>query len=194
VIYLDAAREVILLAVLVIAAFTDLAYGKVYNWTTVPAMLAGVMLAIALGGVGTFGQTLPSGAGGAFGGAKQSFCLIDSALGLVMAGGIFGAFFLMGAFGAADVKLAVAIGALKGWYFTLLALGASALMGGVLALAVLVWKGKLRRGLRDSLAAVLHPGKVARQAAESPARLTVPYCFAISVGTLWVWLARAGVW
>lgn len=195
--YFDAAREFILLAVLVTAAYTDLASGKVYNWTTLPATLAGLMLGYILGGVGNFSQTLPSAsalvAAPAVGGVKQSFCLLDSLLGVVLAGGVFGLFFLYGAFGAADVKLAVAIGALKGWYFALLAIGASALVGGVLALGVLVWKGKLRKGLRDSLVAVVRPGKVVKaKEGETPARLTVPYCFAISVGTLWVWLVRVG--
>ncbi len=196
-IYFDGAREFILLAVLVIAAYTDLASGKVYNWTTLPATVAGLMLGYILGGLGTLAQILPSSsamaASSPVGGLKQSFCLLDSLLGVVVAGGIFGLFFLYGAFGAADVKLVVAIGALKGWYFALLAIGASALVGGILALGVLVWKGQLRRGLRDSLLAIVRPGKAAKsQAAETPARLTVPYCFAISVGTLWVWLVRAG--
>jgi len=192
---LDAAREILLLAVLVIAAYTDLAWGKVYNWATLPAIAAGLMLGYILGGVGSLAQTVPSAAAAAATGeSTRGFCLLDSVLGIVLAGGIFGVFFLYGAFGAADVKLACAIGALKGWYFAVLAIGASALVGGVLALGVLIWKGQLRRGLRDSLAAVLRPGKFARrQQEQTPARLTVPYCFAISVGTLWVWLARAGV-
>ncbi|HUT36476.1 MAG TPA: A24 family peptidase [Planctomycetota bacterium] len=197
-IYFDAAREIILLAVLVAAAYTDLASGKVHNWVTLPATVAGLMLGYVLGGVGGVSQTLPSAsalaASPAVGGVKQDFCLVDSLLGVALAGGVFGLFFLYGAFGAADVKLAVAIGALKGWYFALLALMASALVGGVLALGVLVWKGQLRRGLLDSLVAIVRPGKAAKaREGASPARLTVPYCFAISVGTLWVWLARAGV-
>jgi len=190
--YFDAAREILLLAMLVAAAYTDLAHGKVYNWITLPATLAGLMLAYIIGGFGTLGQTVPSMSVRA--GAPQGFCLVDSLLGIALAGGIFGVFFLYGAFGPADVKLVCAIGALKGWYFALLAIGASALVGGVLALGVLVWKGQLRRGLRDSMVALVRPGKLAKAKAEgSAARLTVPYCFGISVGTLWVWLARAGV-
>jgi len=196
-IYFDAARELLLLAVLVTAAYTDLAWGKVYNWATLPATLAGLMLGYVLGGVGMLERTLPSASAlavtPAVGGLRQDFCLLDSLLGIALAGGLFGVFFLYGAFGAADVKLAVAIGALKGWYFALLAIMASALVGGVLALGVLVWKGQLRRGLRDSLVALVRPGKVVKaKESDSPARLTVPYCFAISVGTLWVWLVRVG--
>jgi len=196
-IYFDAAREFLLLAVLVTAAYTDLAWGKVFNWTTLPATVAGLCLGYVLGGVGAFSRTLPSAsalaASPVVGGLRQDFCLVDSLLGVVLAGGIFGVFFLYGAFGAADVKLAVAIGALKGWYFVLLAIMASALVGGVLALGVLVWKGQLLRGLRGSLVALVRPGKAAKaKEGENPARITVPYCFAISAGTLWVWLVRVG--
>jgi len=197
--YFDAARELILLAVLVIAAYTDLATGKVHNWATLPAAALGLMLGYIVGGVGTLSQTLPgasamAGAPAGLGGARQASCLLDSLLGVALAGGVFGVFFLYGAFGAADVKLAVTIGALKGWYFALLAIMTSALVGGALALGVLAWKGQLGRGLRDSLLAVVRPGKLAKaKEGQSPARLTVPYCFAISVGTLWVWLMQAGV-
>jgi len=196
--YFDVARELLLLALIVAAAYTDLASGKVYNWMTVPATLLGLMLAIVIGGAGGLSQTLPSASALAgspeAGGPRQGFCLLDSVMGIVLAGGVFGLFFLHGAFGAADVKLAVAIGALKGWYFALLAIVASGLVGGVLALGMLVWKGQLARGLRGSLVALVRPGKAVKaQEGENPARLTVPYCFAISVGTLWVWLVRAGV-
>ena len=171
-VYFDTAREIILLALLVVAAFTDLAYGKVYNWCTVPAMLVGVALAYVVGGVD-----------------QGDFNLVQSGLGVLLAAAIFGVLFLLGAFGAGDLKLMVAIGALKGWYFTLAAIAYSALIGGILALGVLVWKGQLRRGLRDTLVAAVRPGKLEKTVgADSPARLTVPYSFAISAGTLWAWL------
>ena len=171
-VYFDAAREAILLALVVAAAFTDLAYGKVYNWATLPAIVLGLLLGYVLGGVN-----------------QGQFSLVQSGLGIALAGGIFGVFFLLGAFGAGDLKLAVAVGALKGWSFALAAIAYAALVGGVVALAVLVWKGQLRRGLRDSLTAVVRPGKLDKGlGADSPARLTVPYGFAISAGTLWAWL------
>jgi len=171
--YLDGAREIILLALLVVCAFSDLAYGKVYNWAALPAILLGLMLGYILGGVNEAGAR---------------FTLAGSLYGIALAGGIFGVMFLFGAFGAGDLKLAVAIGALKGWRFTLAAIAYSALVGGVLALAVLIWKGQLRRGLRDSLVSVVRPGRLKERGEDSPARLTVPYGFAISVGTLWAWL------
>jgi len=172
-VYLNAAREIILLALLVTAAFTDLAYGKVYNWCTVPAILVGLALGYVVGGVNQGGE----------------HSLVQSGLGVLLAGAIFGVFFLLGAFGAGDLKLVVAVGALEGWHFTLAAIMYTALVGGILALGVLIWKGQLRRGLWDTLRAAVRPGKLERTVgADSPARLTVPYGFAISVGTLWAWL------
>ena len=181
-VYFDAARELILLILLVTAAFTDLAYGKVYNWATLPAIVLGLLLGYVLGGVNQ-GRSTP-----------DQFSLVQSLLGIALAGGIFGVFFLLGAFGAGDLKLAVAVGALKGWSFALAAIAYAALVGGAVALAVLVWKGQLRRGLKDSLTAVVRPGKRAKGLdPDSPARLTVPYGFAISAGTLWVWLIGVNV-
>jgi len=169
-IYFDVARQVALFLLLAVAAFSDLAHGKVYNWTTLPAIVLGLLLGYVIGG----------------GNDKDvSFSLVQSLYGIALAGGIFGLFFLFGAFGAGDLKLAVAVGALQGWHFALTAIAYTALVGGVLALGVLVWKGQLRRGLRDTVTAVVRPGK--RGAEDSPARLTVPYGFAISVGTLWAW-------
>ena len=177
-------REAVLLALLVLAAYTDLARGKVYNWCTLPAIVLGVLLAYVIGGVSEK-PLLIDGVPAVKGGAAH---LVDSGLGLLVAGGVFGLFGLFGAFGMGDVKLAAAVGALKGWHFSVLAICFSGLVGGVLALGVLIWKGQLGRGLRDSAAAVARPSRGAKQVApDSPARLTVPYGAAISAGTLWAW-------
>jgi prepilin peptidase CpaA len=170
--YFDTARELILLALLVAAAFTDLAYGKVHNWCTFPAIMLGLMLAYISGGIDERGR----------------FNLVQSVLGILLTGGIFGVLFLLGGFGAGDVKLAVAVGALKGWFFSLWAIACTSVVGLILALGVLVWKGQFWRGLWQSLAAVVRVRRAERVSEGSPAALTVPYGFAISAGTLWAWL------
>ncbi|MFP4057884.1 MAG: prepilin peptidase [Candidatus Brocadiia bacterium] len=173
-IYLHTARQVLLLALLVVAAYSDLAHGKVYNWSTYPAIVLGLLLAYVLDAS-----------------EKTQVGLVESLLGLCLAGGLFGLFFLLGAFGAGDVKLAAAIGALSGWRFAVAAIAFSALAGGVMALGLLIWRGQLWRGLRDSAVASVklrRPEKTLSP--DSPARLTVPYGFAISLGTLWAWLAE----
>jgi prepilin peptidase CpaA len=181
VVYFQTAREIILLTLLVVAAYTDLASGKVCNWSTLPALFLGLLLAYVTGGVAE--GTAPMGRGAAN--------LVDSLLGVLLAGGLFGLYYLHGGgFGLGDVKLAAAVGALKGWYFALWAIVLTALVGGVMALGLLIWKGRLWRGIRDSLVAIVRPSKI-KQATDSPAALTVPYAFAISVGTLIAWFRLA---
>ncbi|MFC1806692.1 prepilin peptidase, partial [Planctomycetota bacterium] len=107
---------------------------------------------------------------------------------VVVAGGIFGLFYFFGGFGAGDVKIAAAIGALKGWQFALEAIFYSALLGGIMALGLLIWKGQLLRGLRDTARATLRLRRAEKVLEkDSPARLTVPYGVAIGLGTMWVW-------
>jgi len=171
VLYVEAAREILLLVFLVTIVYTDLAYGKAFDWCTLPAMGIGLLLATIVGGV-----------------SRGEANLVASLLGMLLAGGIFGLFFFFGGFGAGDVKIAAAIGALKGWWFALEATIYSALVGGVLALGLLVWKGQLRRGLRDTASAAVRLKRAEHTLAnDSPARLTVPYGVAIGIGTMWVW-------
>ena len=169
--YVRAAREIILLAFLVTVVYTDLASGKAYDWCTLPAIGVGLILATVLGGVR--------------GGDAN---LVDSLLGLLLAGGIFAVFFFFGGFSAGDVKIAAAIGALTGLRFALEAVIYSALIGGVMALGLLIWKGQFWRGLRDTTRAAVRIGRAEKHLSDdSPARLTIPYGVALGIGTLWVW-------
>ena len=161
-----------MLVLVVVAGFTDLAYGKVYDWCSLPALAAGLLFGFWTGGLND----------------PEKFSLLQSVYGMLLAGGIFGVFFALGAFSAGDLKLAAAMGALNGWYFALMAIGYTSFVGGVMALGVLIWKGQLGRGLADAAKIVLRPWRSKKTVgAESPARLTVPYGFAISVGTMWAW-------
>lgn len=176
-IYFQTAREVVLLVLIVTVAYTDLAKGKVYNWTSLPALFLGLLLAYVIGGVNEGTAELGRGAAN----------LADSGLGLLLGGGVFGLYYLHGGgFGLGDVKLGAAIGALKGWYFVLWAIVLSALVGGVMAMGLLIWKGRFWRGVRDSLVVVVRPSKL-KEAADNPARLTLPYAAALSIGTLCAW-------
>ena len=176
-VYFEIGREVFLLALLVCAAFTDLAYGKVYNWCSLPGLILGLALAYGLGGLD----------GGTSGTGRGAVDLADSGLGVLVFGGVFGVYCLFGAFGMGDVKLAAAIGALKGWRFALGALGFTALVGGVLALGLVIWKGQLRRTLKDTVRFAWRPHKMKQASADSPGRLTIPFAFAVSVGTMLAW-------
>jgi len=172
--YVQAAREIVLLVFLVVTVYTDLAHGKAYDWCTLPAVGIGLILATILGGVR--------------GGDAN---LVASLLGMVAAGGIFGLFYFFGGFSAGDVKIAAAIGALKGWRFALEATFYSALVGGIMALGLLIWRGQLLRGLRDTARAAVRLRRAEKVLDEdSPARLTIPYGVAIGLGTMWVWFVH----
>lgn len=112
----------LLAVVLGTAVVTDLAWRRVYNWLTFPA----IVLCLA---ANTY---LHSWAGLGFG-----------VLGLVVGGLIFLPACLWGGMGDGDIKLMGALGAGLGWVFALNAALYTALAGGVLALAVLIARGEL---------------------------------------------------
>ncbi len=116
-----------LLAVLVILAGAwDLRVRRIPNWLTAPALLAG----IAING-------WQAGLGG----------LKSAALGLAAALGISLPFYALRGLGGGDVKLRAAVGAIVGPRDFLVIFVLDALLGGIAALVVLLWKGRLRRSL-----------------------------------------------
>lgn len=168
-----------LLALLVVAAYTDLSRGKVYNWCTYPAIGLGLAL----------GHILD---------AYQPGHLVNSLAGLAIAAAIFAIPCFLGWVSAGDIKLVAAIGAVAGakiggHFFVLYATVYSALVGGVLAVAVLMWKGQLWAGLKGSLRLLVTFRRVSRSAsgpsaaADSAPELTIPYGFAIASGTMLAW-------
>src|SRR5688572_10509958 len=86
----------VLVALLLICAYTDGREGKIYNKFTFPSMILGV------------------GLNGIFGGTNG---LIWSLIGWTVGMGIQWVPFMVGAAKAGDVKLLAPVGALKGWAF-----------------------------------------------------------------------------
>jgi len=86
----------VLIFMLLISLYTDIVERKIYNWTTIPAAVLGVIL-----------NFLADGAPG----------LKTSLMGLLTGLAVFLLPFLLGGMGAGDVKLMGAIGALKGPFF-----------------------------------------------------------------------------
>jgi prepilin peptidase CpaA len=107
---------------LLIAVSTDIRRGRIYNLLTFPLMIVGLSLGAASGG---------------FHGFLTSF--EGLALGFLL---LFPFFFFSG-IGAGDVKLLMAIGALKGSGFVFLAWVGMALIGGIVASAVLFRQRRL---------------------------------------------------
>jgi prepilin peptidase CpaA len=170
------AAVILLFATISVAAVTDLLRRKVYNWLTYPAIVLGLTLGYAAGDMGYLSFSL-GGAG-----------LIDHLAGLGLGFGVFFVVHWSGGVGGGDVKLMAAIGAIMGFHFVIGAMFWGSLVGAVMAIWVLVWKGKLWAGLRRGLqrAATLRPQKPA-EGEDAPEKLRIPYGTAIAFGTLWAW-------
>jgi len=119
--------DLVLLILIVTCLITDLKERKIYNKVVFPAVVAGIVLNTAHLG-------LPG--------------LRTSIAGLITGILIFSVPFALGGLGAGDVKLLGSVGALKGPLFAVYTALAAALIGGVLALLVLLWQRKLLSTLK----------------------------------------------
>lgn len=137
------AAPLLLSAVVLIAAFTDLRRRKIYNWLTYPAFVG----ALVINGIASNSTTQPGLPAFAFApapllepswlgavGWAQSWSAALTCFGLLLL-----AFTLSGG-GAGDVKLAVVCGACLGMREGLLALAYCYLVAGAFHLALVIWK------------------------------------------------------
>jgi prepilin peptidase CpaA len=163
----------VLAVVLVAAAVFDLRRGTVYNWLTYPAILAGLALGAAQGAAA--GDTATG--------------LVDHLVGLGFGFGVLLAAYVLGGMGGGDVKLMGAVGALLGWHdwAALEAVFYSFLVGAVLGIILMVWRGRVRVVIRRLwMAARILPLPTATlDEATGEPTFRVPFGFAACVGTLW---------
>jgi prepilin peptidase CpaA len=117
----------VLLAMLLAAAMFDVMYRRIPNWITVTGVVLGIAMNVAIGP--------PEGG------------LVFSLLGLAVAFGMYVALYALHAMGAGDVKLMAAIGALVGWERWFGIFFVTALVGGVMALILVVARGRLKKTL-----------------------------------------------
>ena len=117
----------VLLILLLAAAVFDVLYRRIPNWLTV----SGVVLALAMN---------------ALIGAPEAG-LVFSLVGLAVAFGIYVALYALRAMGAGDVKLMAAIGALVGWERWFGIFFITALIGGAMAIILVVFRGRLKKTL-----------------------------------------------
>jgi prepilin peptidase CpaA len=122
----------------VAGSVTDVRERRIPNLITGPAVVAGLMLHTIYGGWRGLG---------------------DSTLAGLIAGGIFLIFFLAGGMGAGDVKLMTAVGCIAGLSPLPLVVIATALAGGLFALAVCILHGRLRETLCNVAALLQHHGR-----------------------------------
>ncbi len=185
-------RDSVLLAVLGIALYTDLTREKVYNWCTFPAIGLGLLISYVAGALEVAqGNALAEILGGP---------LIDGLMGMALAFGIFGFAYLLHMLGGGDVKLMCAVGALKGVRFFFDAAVFTACAGAIIAIVVLIWRGRLQQGLKTGLMALFAPRRLRKLREEAPSdapeMTTIPYVGAIVFGTclalFLTWLQEAG--
>jgi prepilin peptidase CpaA len=156
------------------ATVTDLKWRRVPNWLSLPALAAGLVLHLATGG-----------------GKGLAAALLMTAI----CGGIFFALYWLGGMGAGDVKLMAAVAALASFPTALYAMVYTAVAGGLIAVALLIARGRLAGTLRGMLASQTWKDARATADAEDDAaspgakgpaegHLYIPYAPAIAVGTI----------
>lgn len=138
------AQTIVLIAVALTAAVTDATRGKVYNWLTYPAAVAGLVLSIVAA------PPAP----------------LESIVGLGLGLLLFGVLRRIGKMGAGDVKLMAAVGALKGPVFLVFASFYVIVAAGLAAIVVLAMKRRLIPTLRWAttlMVSTFVPGVPSRQ-------------------------------
>lgn len=164
-------------AVAVTAAITDVRQRRIPNRITYTALVAGLAL-----------QTVSHGWRG----------LLPGLGGAALFGGVFFIFYLVRAMGAGDVKLAAALGCIIGPAASWQVMFATALAGGVLALIVMLFTGRVLKTLRSTLAVVgFHATHGLRTHPvvnlDNPAAARMPYGLAFAAGTLY-WAIFTQLW
>ncbi len=143
------------------AAVTDAWHRKVYNALTLPAMLLGLVL-----------HTVAQGWPG----------LLFAILGLVVGGLLFYPAFWVGGMGGGDIKLMAALGSLMGWRFAVDTAVDTALLGGVAAVGLLLYRGELLVTLRRMVRRWILFQKPSVGAKPEP-QVALPYAVLIAGGT-----------
>jgi prepilin peptidase CpaA len=98
---------------------------------------------------------------------------------------------MIGGMGAGDVKLLAGVGAWVGWQVTLGAFITSAVVGGVMAVAMVAWTGEYARHwamfqtIGQEILTVRDPVKLSKTAAaRKPTMLLLPYGIPLAIGSI----------
>jgi len=158
-------QDVVLVAFVVTIIVTDWRWHRIPNVVTYPTMLVGVILGV----IESFG---PAGIPGVFFAVGMPGGILDHVAGLAIGFLIAYPFYAGGGLKAGDGKFLMAVGALKGTSFLLVAAVYGALFGGVIAIAFIVGRrvAARRAGSGETMTALLHTW--------------IPYGVALGLGAL----------
>lgn len=143
------------------ACYGEIRARRIPNWLTVAGMALGL-------GSAFIEEWLPG--------------LWNSFLGLLIAGGVFLPFCLMGVVGGGDMKLMAATGAIVGYPLVLRVLTDTCMAGGLLAVAIMAWNGILFTTFANAFRILFGMPRPNKGLKRPP---MVPYGIAIAVGTLY---------
>jgi prepilin peptidase CpaA len=153
--------------VAICAGVLDWRYRRIPNWLTVSGLAAGVAVNTALSG---------------WGGMRSGL------LGAALALGMLLPFVLVRSLGAGDWKLAGALGACLGPRQLISVLLATVLVAGAMALGVVIYKGRVKRTLRNiahMLAAFISLRMPASDVSvDNPQSTTIPFGVAMALAVL----------
>ena len=161
--------------ILIISVITDLRNRKILNIITLPAILIALIY-----------HSFTSGLSGFY----------FSGQGFLIGVGLLLIPFIMGGIGAGDVKLLAAIGAWKGTIFVIYTGVYGAIIGGIIALIILLRQRRLVFTLKQMLFSI----RFLKSATESlpieddtQKSISIPYAIPIAAGALLVYLMEAYV-
>jgi prepilin peptidase CpaA len=150
----------------VVAAATDLARGRIYNWLTLPGLVLGLGVSLWFGG---------------WTGVLDS--LLGVSAGLLLYGWMYG----LGVMGGGDVKLLMALGAWGGSRYAFDTALLGVLLGGLMAVIFLFSRGKLGgflRRMRQSAVSLLVK-ELEFDAPKIDHKETMPFGVPIAAAAVW---------
>jgi prepilin peptidase CpaA len=126
-------QQLLLIALVIPAAFYDFRFRRIPNWLTVSGLLLGLMVHAVF----SFGS----------GPRSSELGLSAAGLGFAAAFGVYAVLYSIRAMGAGDVKLMAAIGCIVGPTQWLTIFAGAAILGGITGLIMVAIRGRLRHTL-----------------------------------------------
>jgi Flp pilus assembly protein protease CpaA len=161
--------DLFLLLILLICVITDVKSRKIYNKVIYPALLIGFIYHFVSGG---------------WEGLSHSFIGFLIGLGLLLIP------YMMGGMGAGDVKLLALVGALKGGSFVFESFLYMALVGGIIALGIILFRSGVLKSLIYFLSSLKSGVRNTAILSKGSLTATYPYGVAIAAGTVICLLAE----